>query len=100
MVSHAGKSTNPFDMAFESDVEANDMFMDLTSLQATLPDTHLPAEYSVNLAEPWMSQNSTVPYIPSASQGGLSYIPGQVQDSHMLNSAQQGQFPPRNPFDE
>ncbi|KAF7063759.1 hypothetical protein CFC21_070252 [Triticum aestivum] len=100
MVSHAGKSTNPFDMAFESDVEAIDMFMDLTSLQATLPDTHLPAEYSINLAEPWMSQNSTVPYIPSASQGGLSYIPGQVQDSHMLNSAQQGQFPPRNPFDE
>jgi hypothetical protein len=25
MVSHPGKSTNPFDMAFESDVEANDM---------------------------------------------------------------------------
>lgn len=100
MVSQAGKSTNPFDMAFESDVEANDMFMDLTSLQATLPDPHVPEEYSVSLAEPWMSQNSTVPYIPSASQGGLSYIPGQVQDSHMLNSAQQGHFPPRNPFDE
>ncbi|KAI5003310.1 hypothetical protein ZWY2020_030470 [Hordeum vulgare] len=100
MAPQPGKSTNPFDMAFESDVEANDMFMDLTSLQATLPDPHVPEEYSVSLAEPWMSQNSTVQYIPSASQGGLSYIPGQVQDSHILNSAQQGHFPPRNPFDE
>lgn len=45
--------------------------MDLTSLQATLPDPHVPEEYSVSLAEPWMSQNSTVPYIPSASQGNL-----------------------------
>jgi Arf-GAP domain and FG repeats-containing protein 1 len=25
MVSHPEKSTNPFDMAFESDVDANDM---------------------------------------------------------------------------
>jgi hypothetical protein len=27
MVSHPGKSTNPFDMAFESDVDANDMVL-------------------------------------------------------------------------
>jgi len=25
MVSHPGKTTNPFDIAFESDVDANDM---------------------------------------------------------------------------
>lgn len=96
MVSQPGKSTNPFDMAFESDVEDNDMFMDLTSLQATLPDPHVPTEYSGNLTEPWIPQNSTVPYIPSASQGGLSYMAGQGQDSHMLNSTHQG---PRNPFE-
>lgn len=99
MMSQPVKSTNPFDMAFESDIEANDMFMDLTSLQATLPDPHVPSEYSGDLAESWISQNSTVPYIPSAPQGGLSYIPGQVQDPHMLNSTQQGHFPPRNPFE-
>jgi hypothetical protein len=34
MVSHPGKSTNPFDMAFESDVDANDMvFFFLSDLQ-------------------------------------------------------------------
>lgn len=99
MMSEPAKSTNPFDMAFEPDVEANDMFMDLTSLQATLPDPQVPAEYSGNLAESWISQNSTVPYIPSAPQGGLSYIPGQVQDTQMLSSTQQGHFPSRNPFE-
>jgi hypothetical protein len=96
MMSQPAKSTNPFDMAFESDIEANDMFMDFTSLQATLPDPHVPAEYSGNLAESWISQNSTVPYIPSVPHGGLPYIPGQVQDPHMLNSTQQGS---RNPFE-
>jgi hypothetical protein len=44
-------------------------FMDFTSLQATLPDPHVPAEYSGNLAESWISQNSTVPYIPSVPHG-------------------------------
>ena len=100
MMSQPGKSTNPFDMAFESDIEASDMFMDLTSLKATLPDPHVPAEYAGNLTESWISQNSTMPYIPSGSEGGL-YMAGQVQvqDSHMLNSAHQGPFPPRNPFE-
>ncbi|OEL38656.1 putative ADP-ribosylation factor GTPase-activating protein AGD14 [Dichanthelium oligosanthes] len=97
VVSHPGKSTNPFDIAFESDVDANDMFMDLTSLQETLPDPHTTPDYSGSLAQPWISQNSTMPYIPSGPQGGLSYVAGQ--DSHMLSSTQQGPFPPRNPFE-
>ncbi|XP_062207220.1 probable ADP-ribosylation factor GTPase-activating protein AGD14 isoform X2 [Phragmites australis] len=97
MVSHPGRSTNPFDMAFESDVDANNMFMDLTSLQETLPDLHAPTDYSRSFTEPWDSQNSTLPYIPSMPQGGLSYMAGQ--DSHMLNSTHQGPFPPRNPFE-
>ncbi|KAG2601503.1 hypothetical protein PVAP13_5KG437700 [Panicum virgatum] len=97
MVSHPGKTTNPFDIAFESDVDANDMFMDLTSLQDTLPDLHTTTDYSGSLAQPWVCQNSAMPYIPSGPQGGLSYVAGQ--DSHMLGSTQQGPFPPRNPFE-
>uniref|UniRef100_A0A0A9CUK0 Arf-GAP domain-containing protein n=1 Tax=Arundo donax TaxID=35708 RepID=A0A0A9CUK0_ARUDO len=91
MVSHPGKSTNPFDMAFESE------FMDLTSLQETLPDPHAPTDYSGSVTEPCVSQNTTLPYIPSGPQGGLSYMAGQ--DTHMLNSTHQGPFPPRNPFE-
>ncbi|KAG2592469.1 hypothetical protein PVAP13_5NG554700 [Panicum virgatum] len=97
MVSHPGNSTNPFDIAFESDVDTNNMFMDLTSLQDTLPDLHTTTDYSGSLAQPWVSQNSTMPYIHSGPQGGLSYVAGQ--DSRMLSSTQQGPFPPRNPFE-
>jgi hypothetical protein len=31
MMSQPAKSTNPFDMAFESDIEANDMVCDCTT---------------------------------------------------------------------
>jgi len=69
----------------------------LTSLQDTLPDLHTTTDYSGSLAQPWVSQNSTMPYIHSGPQGGLSYVAGQ--DSRMLSSTQQGPFPPRNPFE-
>uniref|UniRef100_A0A0E0C9F0 Arf-GAP domain-containing protein n=1 Tax=Oryza meridionalis TaxID=40149 RepID=A0A0E0C9F0_9ORYZ len=95
--SQPAKSTNPFDMAFESDVEASNMFMDLTLLQETLPNPHVNTDYS-NLTESWIPHNSNMPYISSGPQGGLSYMATQVQDSLMLNSAQ-GSFPPRNPFE-
>uniref|UniRef100_A0A0D9V716 Arf-GAP domain-containing protein n=2 Tax=Leersia perrieri TaxID=77586 RepID=A0A0D9V716_9ORYZ len=97
MASQAAKSTNPFDMAFESDVEASDMFMDLASLQATLPNPHVNTDYS-NLTESWISHNSDMPYISAGPQGGLSYMATQVQDPLMLSSTQ-GSFPPRNPFE-
>uniref|UniRef100_A0A0D9V717 Arf-GAP domain-containing protein n=1 Tax=Leersia perrieri TaxID=77586 RepID=A0A0D9V717_9ORYZ len=83
MASQAAKSTNPFDMAFESDVEASDMFMDLASLQATLPNPHVNTDYS-NLTESWISHNSDMPYISAGPQGGLSYMATQVQDPLML----------------
>ncbi|TVU36570.1 hypothetical protein EJB05_18508 [Eragrostis curvula] len=97
MVSHPGKSTNPFDMAFESAVESTDMFVDLTSLQETLPDPHAPTDYSGTLPETWMPQNSTMPYIPPEPQGGLPYV--AAEGSHLLNSTQQGLFQARNPFE-
>ncbi|BAB90399.1 putative ARF GAP-like zinc finger-containing protein ZiGA4 [Oryza sativa Japonica Group] len=81
--SQPAKSTNPFDMAFESDVEASNMFMDLTSLQETLPNPHVNTDYS-NLTESWIPHNSNMPYISSGPQGGLSYMATQVQDSLML----------------
>ncbi|KAG8055012.1 hypothetical protein GUJ93_ZPchr0001g31025 [Zizania palustris] len=103
MASRPAKSTNPFDMAFESDVEGNvegnGLFMDLTSLQATLPNPCVNTDYSGNLTESWISQDSNMLYISSGTQGGLSHMTTQVQDSLMLNSTHQGSFPPRNPFE-
>lgn len=44
--------------------------MDLTSLQETLPDPHTTTtDYSGSLAQPWISQDSTMLYIPSGPQG-------------------------------
>ena len=54
-------SLTPFGSLFQ--------FMDLTSLQETLPDPHTPTDYSGSLTEPWISQNSTMSYIPSGPQG-------------------------------
>lgn len=49
-------------------------FMDLTSLQETLPDPHIATDYSGSLTEPWISQNSTMSYIPSGPQGSCSWL--------------------------
>jgi len=54
-------SLTPFGSLFQ--------FMDLTSLQETLPDPRTPTNYSGSLTEPWISQNSTMSYIPSGPQG-------------------------------
>ncbi|GAU31740.1 hypothetical protein TSUD_146270 [Trifolium subterraneum] len=67
------KSTNPFDFPFDSDVDQSDMFVDMSSLQAALPDALLPAAFG-GIAEPWLPQNTVTPYISSAGEGGLSFL--------------------------
>ncbi|PNX95527.1 ARF GTPase activator, partial [Trifolium pratense] len=62
------KSTNPFDFPFDSDVDQSDMFLDMSSLQAALPDALLPAAFG-GIAEPWLPQNTATPYISSAGEG-------------------------------
>ncbi|KAG8078263.1 hypothetical protein GUJ93_ZPchr0007g3496 [Zizania palustris] len=74
MPSQPAKSTNPFDMAFEPDVEANDLFLDLTSLQATLPNPHVNTVYSGNLTESWIAHDSNMSQISSGPQGILFFI--------------------------
>lgn len=59
-------SLTPFGSPFQ--------FMDLTSLQETLPDHHTLTDYSGSLTEPWISQNSTMSYIPSGPQGSYSWL--------------------------
>ncbi|KAI5395706.1 hypothetical protein KIW84_062040, partial [Lathyrus oleraceus] len=47
------KSTNPFDFPFDSDVEPSNLFLDMGSLQAALPDALLPATFG-GIPEPWL----------------------------------------------
>ncbi|XP_027357659.1 probable ADP-ribosylation factor GTPase-activating protein AGD14 isoform X2 [Abrus precatorius] len=79
------KSTNPFDYPYESDVDHNNMFVDMSSLQAALPDALLPATLRGGIAEPWLPQNTVTPYISSAGEGGLSFMAMQSPSSQIQN---------------
>ncbi|XP_057445708.1 probable ADP-ribosylation factor GTPase-activating protein AGD14 isoform X2 [Lotus japonicus] len=79
------KSTNPFDYPFDSDADHNNMFLDMSSLQAALPDTLLPATFHGGIAEPWLPQNTVAPYISTAGEGGLSFMAVQTPSSQLQN---------------
>lgn len=83
------KSTNPFDLPFDSNLEADNMFMDMSSLREALPGGQLPDTYIDSLAQAWFPQNSAATYVTSLPQGGLSYIAGQVPSSQMSNITSQ-----------
>ncbi|KAK7266969.1 hypothetical protein RIF29_19631 [Crotalaria pallida] len=78
------KSTNPFDYPYDSDVE-HTMFLDMSSLQAALPEGLLPATFNGGIDEPWLPQNMVTPYISSAGQGGLSFMAAQPLSSQIQN---------------
>lgn len=84
-------SVNPFDLPYDSDPEVNNMFLDMSSVQAALPDKQLPNTFlGGGLPEPWFPQNSLTTLIPTAPQGGLAYIGGQVSSSQLSNISTQG----------
>ncbi|KAE8668842.1 putative ADP-ribosylation factor GTPase-activating protein AGD14-like isoform X2 [Hibiscus syriacus] len=61
--SHAAnhKSTNPFDVPYDSELEQNDMFFDISSIKATLPNAHLPSPFLGGVPQPWLPQNPATP---------------------------------------
>ncbi|XP_019427802.1 PREDICTED: probable ADP-ribosylation factor GTPase-activating protein AGD14 isoform X4 [Lupinus angustifolius] len=80
------KSTNPFDYPYDSDVEHTNMFLDVSSLQASLPDALLPATFGGGIAEPWQHpQNMSTSCISSTDQGGLSFMSAQPLSSQIQN---------------
>ncbi|KAK4581334.1 hypothetical protein RGQ29_024834 [Quercus rubra] len=86
------KSTNPFDLPNDSDLEQSNMFLDMSSLQAALPNAQLPSTYHGGVSQPWFPQNPMTPYIPAAGQGGLTYMAGQAPSSQIGNVPSQGPF--------
>ncbi|XP_075638095.1 putative ADP-ribosylation factor GTPase-activating protein AGD14 [Castanea sativa] len=86
------KSTNPFDLPVDSDLEQSNMFLDMSSLQAALPNAQLPSTYHGGVSQPWFPQNPMTPYIPAAGQGGLTYMAGQAPSSQIGNVPSQGPF--------
>ncbi|KAL1201851.1 putative ADP-ribosylation factor GTPase-activating protein AGD14 [Cardamine amara subsp. amara] len=80
------KSVNPFDLPYDSEFDSNDMFLDMSSLQGTLPDIQTPPTF-----QPWLTADSVPSYLPpSGPQGGLACMAGQASTSQLQNSAAQG----------
>ncbi|XP_010245794.1 PREDICTED: probable ADP-ribosylation factor GTPase-activating protein AGD14 isoform X2 [Nelumbo nucifera] len=78
------KSSNPFDLSYDSNLEPSNMFLDMSSLQTALPNPQLPPAFLSGLPEPWFPQNPVTSYIPNTPQGGLaSYMAGQVPSSQL-----------------
>ncbi|XP_027349901.1 probable ADP-ribosylation factor GTPase-activating protein AGD14 isoform X2 [Abrus precatorius] len=88
------KSTNPFDYPYDSDVEHNNLcqlqFLDVSSLQAALPDSQLSSTFQSGIDEPWLPQNTVNPYISSAGQGGLTFMAAPPPSSQIPNIQTQG----------
>lgn len=93
-------STNPFDFPYESaDPEANNMFLNMTSLQAALPNDELAVSSLGGLSQAWFLQSTLPAYdIPSVPQGDLAYMAGQVPNSQLQNIPAQGPVASGNPF--
>ncbi|XP_044482538.1 probable ADP-ribosylation factor GTPase-activating protein AGD14 isoform X2 [Mangifera indica] len=84
------KSTNPFDFPYDSDLGQNNMFLDMSSLQSALPNEQFPSSFLGGATQSWFSQDPVAPFIPSASQGVLSYMSVQAPTSQLQNVPAQG----------
>lgn len=79
------KSTNPFDFPCDSDLEQNNMFLDMSSLQAALPNAELPSPFLGGATQSWFPQNPVSPFVQAAAQGGLAYMSGQSPSAQLAN---------------
>ncbi|XP_050370395.1 probable ADP-ribosylation factor GTPase-activating protein AGD14 [Argentina anserina] len=82
------RSNNPFDLNYNTDLEQNSMFLDMSSLEASLPNAQLQSSFVTGVSHPWFRENA-VPYIPAA-EGGLTYLPGQAQSAQISTVPIQG----------
>ncbi|KNA15403.1 hypothetical protein SOVF_096490 [Spinacia oleracea] len=73
------KSGNPFDVPFDSEFEAHNTFLDMSTLQAALPNSPLPSSFMGGINEQWFPGN------PVASHGGMSYMATQAPSSQLQN---------------
>ncbi|KAJ4824569.1 hypothetical protein Tsubulata_017492 [Turnera subulata] len=84
------KSTNPFDFPCDSEVEPGDMFLDVSSLHAALPNTQLTPTFLGGVTDSWFTQDPMMTYIPSGPQGSLAYMAHQAPGSPLGNVQAQG----------
>ncbi|KAI4319659.1 hypothetical protein MLD38_033236 [Melastoma candidum] len=83
------KSTNPFDIPYDSDLEQSNMFLDMSTLQAALPHAELSSTL-LGVTSSWYAQNPMETFVPAAPQVGMAFIPGQVTNPPIPNVPAQG----------
>lgn len=76
------KSANPFDI--DSELEASNVFMEMSSLQVALPGMPLPSPFVGGINESWF------PSSPVASQGGMPYMTAPPSSSQLPNVSAHG----------
>ncbi|GMI79004.1 ARF-GAP domain 14, ARF GAP-like zinc finger-containing protein ZIGA4 [Hibiscus trionum] len=86
------KSTNPFDLPYDSELEQSATFLDMSSLQTALPNAQLPSTFRGGVSQQWFPQNPVTPHILGTTQGGLAYMSGQAPSSQSSNAPTQGPF--------
>lgn len=84
------KSNNPFDLPYDSELEENNMFLEMSSLQAALPTDQLSSNFLGGVSQSWFPPNSVAPYIPSPGQGGVAYLVPQAPSSQLPSAPAQG----------
>uniref|UniRef100_A0A0E0JGZ9 Arf-GAP domain-containing protein n=1 Tax=Oryza punctata TaxID=4537 RepID=A0A0E0JGZ9_ORYPU len=75
---------NPFDFPFDADSDSPDTFMDVTALQAVLPNADLSTSFVDGLPETWFSHNASS-YVPPGSHGGPPCLVEQIPNSALRN---------------
>ncbi|KAL6223482.1 hypothetical protein ACLB2K_006868 [Fragaria x ananassa] len=86
------RSNNPFDLPYDIDLEETNMFLDMSALQASLPNAQLQSSFLSGVSQPWFHKNAVtvIPFVPAAAEGGLTYLPEQAQSTQIQNVPIQG----------
>ncbi|CAI9779612.1 unnamed protein product [Fraxinus pennsylvanica] len=90
------KSSNPFDLPDDYDVESSNMsqFWDMSSLQSALPNSSIPTSFVGGMTQSWFPQNPVPSYVPGGVTfdppiGSLGFI-GQAPSNQIPNVPAQG----------
>ncbi|XP_047950620.1 probable ADP-ribosylation factor GTPase-activating protein AGD14 isoform X2 [Salvia hispanica] len=84
------KSSNPFDLPYDSDVESTNMLWNMSSLQVALPNLQMAATYDDGVNQLWFPQNPVPSFVPGgvsfdSSSGSMGYIAGQAPNTSITS---------------
>ncbi|XP_042050331.1 probable ADP-ribosylation factor GTPase-activating protein AGD14 isoform X2 [Salvia splendens] len=84
------KSSNPFDLPYDSDMESTNMLWNMSSLQVALPNFQMAATYDDGVNQLWFPQNPVPSFVPGgvsfdSSSGSMGYIAEQAPNTSITS---------------